>query len=58
MFNLGAHAFNAFPVYHVLRISHIGIEKDIFHHGSKMISRQEMSHHGSHDIKVENVSSR
>ena len=38
MFNLGAHAFNAFPVDHVLRISHVGIEKDIFHHGSKMIS--------------------
>ena len=39
MFNLGAHAFNTFPVDHVIRISHVGIEKDIFHDGSKMISR-------------------
>ena len=27
--NLGADEFNAFPVYHVPRVSHVGIEKGI-----------------------------
>ena len=55
-FNLGAHAFNAFPVYHVLRISHVRIEKDIFHHGSKIISRQKRSHYGSKMISRQKMS--